>query len=83
MILVTILFLQPLVLVALYLYVSGAFTNRRAFQSVFYILFALVGLTIVIGGIQLSYQVYDLPTTTPVLLSEVLPDPETALQQTR
>ena len=83
MVLVTTLFLQPLVLVALYLYLSGAFTNRRAFQSVFYVLFALFALTIGIGGIQLSYQVYDISATTPVSLSEALPEPETALQQTR
>jgi hypothetical protein len=65
MMLVTILFLQPLVLVALYLYLSGAFTNRRVFQSVFYVLFALFGLTIGIGGIQLSYQAYDPPGNAP------------------
>lgn len=75
MILVTTLFLQPLVLVALYLYVSGVFTNRRAFQSVFYVLLALFALIIGIGGIQLSYQGYDLPATTSVSLSEVLPEP--------
>ena len=32
MILVTAMFLLALVLLALYLYVSGVFTNRRAFQ---------------------------------------------------
>ena len=65
-IIVTILFLQPLVLVTLYLYVSGAFTNRRVFQATFYILLALFALTIGIGGTQLSYQGYDLLATTPV-----------------
>jgi hypothetical protein len=72
---VTILFLLPLVLVTLYLYVSGVFTNRRAFQFAFFILLVFFALTIGIGGVQLSYQGYDLPATTPVALSDVLPEP--------
>jgi hypothetical protein len=55
-IIITILFLQPLVLVTLYLHVSGVFTNRRAFQVTFSILLAFFALTIGIGGVQLSYQ---------------------------
>jgi hypothetical protein len=39
---VTIMFLLPPVLVALYLSMSGVFANRRAFQSVFYILLAFL-----------------------------------------
>jgi len=71
----TTIFLLPLVLVTLYLYVSGVFTNRRAFQFTFFILLGFFALTIGIGGIQLSYPGYDLPATTPVVLSEVLPEP--------
>jgi hypothetical protein len=74
-IIITTLFLQPLALVTLYLYVSGAFTNRRAFQVTFYILLAFFALTIGIGGIQLSYQGYDLLASTPVSLSAGLPEP--------
>jgi hypothetical protein len=32
-------------------------------------------LIIGIGGLKLSYQGYDLPTTAPLSLSEVLPEP--------
>ena len=71
---VTTMFLLPLVLVTLYLYVSGVFTNRRAFQFTFYILLAFFALTIGIG-IHLSSQGYDLPATTPVSLSEVPAEP--------
>ena len=74
-IVVTIMFLLPLVLVTRYLYVSGVFTNRKAFQFTFYVLVGFVALIIGIGGIQLSYQGHDLPATTPVSLSEVLPEP--------
>lgn len=74
-ILVTIMFLLPLVLVTRYLYVSGVFTNRRAFQLTFYILLGFFALIIGIGGIQLSYQGYDLPVTSPVSMTEVLPEP--------
>ena len=81
MILVAAMFLLPLGLVALYLYVSGVFTNRRAFQFGFYILLVFFALTIGIG--IHSCQGYDLPATTPVSLSEVLPEPCAALQHTR
>jgi hypothetical protein len=80
-IVVTILFLLPLMLVTRYLYVSGVFTNRRAFQFTFYILLTFFAVIIGIGGVQLSYQGYDLPATAPVSLSEVLPEPQAALQQ--
>ena len=73
MILVTAMFLLVLVLLTLYLYVSGVFTNRRAFQFGFFILLVFFALTIGIG--IHSYQRYDLPATTPVSLSEVLPEP--------
>jgi hypothetical protein len=46
MILVTTMFLLPLGIVALYLYVSGVFTNRRAFQLGFSILLVFFALTI-------------------------------------
>lgn len=72
---VIIMFLLPLVLVTRYLYVSGVFTNRRAFQFTFYILLTCFALIIGIGGIQLSSRGYDLPATTSVSLSEVLPEP--------
>jgi hypothetical protein len=72
--LVAAMLLLPPVLVTVYLYVSGVFTNRIAFQSAFYVLLALFALTIGIGT-QLSYVGYGLPTTTPVSLSEVLPEP--------
>jgi hypothetical protein len=72
---VTTMFLLPLVLVTRYLYVSGVFTNRRAFQFTFYILLTFFVLIIGIGGVQLSYQGDDLPATTPVSLTEVLPTP--------
>ncbi|OAI46535.1 hypothetical protein AYO43_06185 [Nitrospira sp. SCGC AG-212-E16] len=74
-IVVTIMFLLPLVLVTRYLYVSGVFTNRKAFQFTFYVLVGFFALIIGIGGIQLSYQGHDLPATTPVSLTEVLPEP--------
>ena len=51
---VTTMFLLPLVVVTLYLYVSGVFTNRRAFQLTFFILLTFFALIIGIGGIQLS-----------------------------
>ena len=73
MILVAAMFLIPLGLVALYLYVSGVFTNRRAFQFGFYILLVFFALTIGIG--IYSYLHYNLPATTPVSLSEVPPKP--------
>ena len=71
----TIMFLLPLVLVTRYLYVSGVFINRKAFQFTFYTLLTLLVLIIGIGGIQLSYQGDGLPAATPLSLSEVLPEP--------
>jgi len=72
LILVTNMFLLTLVLLALYLYVSGVFTNRRAFQFGFSILLVFFALTIGIG--IYSYQGYDLPAATPVSLSAILPE---------
>lgn len=75
MIFVTIMFLLPPVLVALYLSLSGVFTNRRAFQSVFYILLAFFALTLGVSiSILYSYQSYDLRATTQIPLSEALPE---------
>jgi len=73
MILVAAMFLLTLVILVLYLYVSGVFTNRRAFQFGFYILLVCFALTIGIG--IHSYQGYNLSATTPVSLSEDLPEP--------
>jgi len=67
------MFLLPLGLVALYLYVSGVFTNRRAFQFGFSILLVFFALAIGIG--IHSCQGDNLPATTPVSLSEVPPEP--------
>jgi hypothetical protein len=53
MILITTMFLLLPVLVALYLSVSGVFTNRRSFQSVYYALLAFFALTV---GISMSIQ---------------------------
>lgn len=64
-IIVTTLVLQPLVLVTLYLYVSGAFTHHRVFQATCYILLALCALTIGIGGTPLANQGYDLLANNP------------------
>lgn len=73
MIFVTTMFLLLPVLVTLYLYVSGVFTNRKAFQSVFYILLVFFALTVGISmTIHYSYQGYAFQATTPVSLSEVL-----------
>ena len=71
----TTIFLLPLMLVTRYLYVSGVFINRRAFQVTFYILLTFFALIIGIGGVQLSSKGYDLPGTSPVSLTEVLPKP--------
>jgi hypothetical protein len=68
------MFLLPLVLVSLYLYVSGVFTNRRTFQFTFYFLLVFFALTIGVG-IQLSYHGYNLPARTSVSLNAVLPEP--------
>ena len=70
----TTMFLLPLVLVSLYLYVSGVFINRRTFQFTFYFLLVFFALTIGVG-IQLSYHGYTLPATTSVSLNAVLPEP--------
>lgn len=76
MILITTMFLLLPVLVALYLSVSGVFTNRRSFQSVYYALLAFFALTVGISmSIQYSYKNYDPPTIIPVSLSEVLSKP--------
>ena len=73
MIVITTMFLLLPVLVALYLSVSGVFTNRKSFQSVFYALLAFFALTVGISmSIQYSYQNYDPPATTPISLSKVL-----------
>jgi len=72
-ILVTTMFMLPPVVVTLYLYVCGVFTNRRAFKLTYFILLAFFALTIGIG-IQYSYQGYNFLATTPVSLSEVMPE---------
>lgn len=73
---ITTMFLLLPVLVALYLSVSGVFTNRRSFQSVFYALLTFFVLTIGISmSVQYSHQSDDPPATTPVSLSEVLSKP--------
>ena len=73
MILITTMFLLLPVLVALYLSVSGVFTNQRSFQSVYYALLAFFALTIGITmSIQYSSQSYDPSATTPVSPSKVL-----------
>ena len=73
MIVITTMFLLLPVFVALYLSVSGVFTNRRSFQSVFYVLLAFFALTVGISmSIQYSYQSNAPPATTPVSRSVVL-----------
>jgi hypothetical protein len=74
MILVAVMFLLPPVLVTLYLYVSGVFTNRRAFQFSFYFLLVFFALTIGIS-VGYSYQGYAPSATTPVSLTVVLSEP--------
>ncbi len=72
-ILLTTLCLQPLMLVTLYLYVSGVFVNRKAFQVTFCcIVWACLALSIGIT-IRLSPG-YDILASTAELLSEVLPE---------
>jgi phosphatidylglycerophosphate synthase len=73
MILVAAMFLGLLGLVALYLNVSGVFTNRRASQFGFYLLVVCFALTIG-TGIQHIYEGYNRPATTPLSLNEVLPE---------
>lgn len=71
-ILLTTLLLQPLMLVTLYLYVSGVFSNRRAFQITFCcVAWACFALSIAIT-IRLSPG-SDLLASTAFLLSGVLP----------
>ena len=68
----TTLLLQPLMLVTVYLYVSGVFNNRRAFQVTFcYIVWACFALSIGIT-IRLHPPGYDLLASTVEVLSEVL-----------
>lgn len=74
MILVTTMFLLPPLLVTLYLYVSGVFTNRRAFQFSFYFLLVFFALTIGIS-VGYFYQGYAPATTIPFSLTEVLSEP--------
>jgi hypothetical protein len=75
-ILIVAMFLLALVLLALYLYVSGVFNTSylRAFQFAFYILMVCFALTIGIGS-QHFYEGSDCPATTPLSLSEVPPEP--------
>ena len=76
MIFVTTMFLLPPVLVTLYLYVSGVFTNWKAFQSVFYIPLVFFALTIGISmSIRYSSQGYASPATNQISLSEAQPEP--------
>ena len=68
----TTLCVQPLVLLTLYLYASGVFINRRAFQVTFcYIVWACFALSIGIT-IRLHPPGYDLLASTVEVLSEVL-----------
>lgn len=71
-ILLVVLFVQPLVLVTLYLYVSGVFPTRRAFRfTVYSIVLAFFALSLTM---QISSPGYDLLASTALLLSEVLPE---------
>lgn len=63
-IIVTTMFLLTPVLLTLYLYVSGVFTNRIAFQVSFYFLLVFFALTIGIS-VRYSYQSYAPLATTP------------------
>lgn len=72
-ILLTTQLLQPLMLVTLYLYVSGVFISLRAFQVTFcYLVWSSFALSIGIT-IRLSPG-YDLLASTAVLLCEILPE---------
>jgi len=71
-ILVITMFWVPLVLMTLYLYLAGVFTNRKAFQFTFSLLLAFFALTIGIV-VQYSYQSYYLPAASPVALIEGMP----------
>jgi hypothetical protein len=76
LILIATMFLLVLVLLALYLYVSGVFNTSylRAFQFAFCILMVCFALTIGIG-IQHFYEGSDSPATTPLSLNAVPPKP--------
>lgn len=74
-IVITIIFFLPLALMTQYLSVYGVFTNRSAFQCTFYVLLSFFLLLIGVGGVQLSYLIYDLPATAPLSLTEVLSQP--------
>ena len=63
MIVVAAIFLALPLLITLHLYTSGGFTNRRAFQYVFFTLLVLFALTMVI----VIYLSYDFPPTAPVV----------------
>ena len=69
MIVVAAIFLVLPLLVTLHLYTSGGFTNRRAFQYVFFTLLVLFALTIVL----VIHHSYDFSTTTPVALTDFSP----------
>ena len=64
MILAVAMFLLAPMLLTLYLYVYGAFSSPRTFQSVFYTLLILFVLTLVIG-IHHPHPVYNLLATIP------------------
>ena len=70
------MFVLPLVLLALYLFLSSMFntTHLRAFQFALYILLAFFTLTIGIG-VQYSHEDYHRPITTPLSLTVVLHEP--------
>jgi len=75
LILVTIMFLLPLGLLTLHLYLSGCSPIGGRSSLPFFVLLVFFALTIGIGGSQLSYQGYNLPATTPVSLSAILSEP--------
>jgi hypothetical protein len=66
MIVVAAIFLILPMLIALHLYTTGGFTNRRAFQYVFFTLLALFALTIAL----VIHDSYGFPLTAPVSLTE-------------
>ncbi len=67
MFVVAAMFLLALVVVALYLYVSGVFNPSYlgAFRFAFYILLVILALTAGIGLQQLPYEGYDQTASTP------------------
>ena len=62
MILVAAILLVLTLLITLHLYTSGGFTNRSAFQYVFFTLLIVFALIIV----SVIYQSYVFPATAPV-----------------